>query len=124
MLKPLYTQPQTLGVSGTGISICQPIDPFEPLLARSVDQFPDTSRGVGRKTTPSKGPSSFLFLVVRPGAPSSVLVPSSKASLFLVVRPGAPSSVLVPSSKASLFLVVRPGAPSSVLVPGSKARSP
>ena len=53
-------------------------------------------------------------------------------SLLLVVRPGAPSSVLATSSKASgqeplvasLLLVVRPGAPSSVLAPSSKARSP
>ena len=52
-------------------------------------------------------PSSFLFLVARPGAPSSVLV---------VVRPGAPSTFLL--------LVARPGAPGSVLVPSSKARSP
>ena len=43
---------------------------------------------------------SFLFLVVRPGAPSSFL--------FLVVRPRAPSSFL--------FLVVGPGAPSSFLL--------
>ena len=48
-------------------------------------------------------PSSFLLLVVRPGAPSSV-------------RPGAPSSVLAP--------IARPGAPSSVLAPSSTARSP
>ena len=69
-----------------------------------------------------------------PFAPSSVLVPSSKArsflvaSLFLVAMPFAPSSVLVPSSSlflavrpgvlvASLFLVAMPFAPSSVLVP-------
>ena len=39
-----------------------------------------------------------------PGAPSSVLVPSSDASLLLV---------------ASLILVAMPGAPSSVLVPSS-----
>ena len=50
-------------------------------------------------------PSSFLFLVVRPGALSSVLAPSSDARspssfLFLVVRPGALSSVLAPSSDA------------------------
>ena len=49
--------------------------------------------------------SSFLFLVVRPGATSSVLAPSSDALvtssfLFLVVRPGATSSVLAPSSDA------------------------
>ena len=45
------------------------------------------------------------------------------ASLFLVVRPGAPSSVLVTTSKA---LVTSSDAlvPSSVLVPSSKARSP
>ena len=47
-------------------------------------------------------PSSFLLLVVRPGAPSSVLAPSSDALCFLllVVGPGAPSSVLAPSSDA------------------------
>ena len=51
-------------------------------------------------------------------------------SLFLIARPGAPSSVLVPSSEArSLvamcsFLVARPGAPSSVLASSSEARSP
>ena len=48
-------------------------------------------------------PYRFLLLVVRPGAPSSVLAPSSDAliaSLLLVVRPGAPSSVLAPSSGA------------------------
>ena len=73
-------------------------------------------------------PSSFLFLVVRPGAPSGVLAPSSDAiaSLFLVVQPAMPfaprSDALVPSS--FLFLVVRPGAPSSVLAPSSDARSP
>ena len=38
------------------------------------------------------------------------------AFLFLVVMPGAPSSVLAPSSDAL--------APSSVLVPSSNARSP
>ena len=52
------------------------------------------------------------------------------ACLLLVAMPGAPSSVLAPSSlrqeplAASLLLVVRPGAPSSVLAPSSKARSP
>ena len=51
-------------------------------------------------------PSSFLFLVVRPGAPIV-------ASFFLVAMPFVPSSCL--------FLVVRPGAPSSVLVPSSDA---
>ena len=50
-------------------------------------------------------PSSFLFLVVRPGATSSVLTLSSNALapssfLFLVVRPGATSSVLTLSSDA------------------------
>ena len=63
-----------------------------------------------------------------PGAPSSVPAVVLVASLLLVVRPGAPSSVLVPSSQeplvASLFLVVRPGAPSSVPAPSSDARSP
>ena len=62
-----------------------------------------------------------LLLVVRPGAPSSLLflvaMPGALvASLLLVVRPGAPSSLL--------FLVAMPGAPSSVLAPSSKARSP
>ena len=52
--------------------------------------------------------SSFLLLVVRPGAPSSFLL--------LVAMPGAPSSFLL--------LVGRPGAPSSVLAPSSDARSP
>ena len=42
--------------------------------------------------------------------------------------PGAPSSVLAPSSDArplvaSLLLVAMPGAPSSVLAPSSDARS-
>ena len=58
------------------------------------------------------------------------------ASLFLVVRPGAPSSVLVTSIRHLLleamhlflvafsFLVVRPGAPSSVLAPSSDALCP
>ena len=63
-----------------------------------------------------------LFLVVRPGAPSSVLVTTSKA---LVTSSDAlvPSSVLVTTSKA---LVTSSDAlvPSSVLVPSSKARSP
>ena len=57
-------------------------------------------------------PSSFLFLLVRLGAPSSFLF----LVVVVVVRPGAPSSVL--------FLAVRPGAPSYVLAPSSKARSP
>ena len=37
-------------------------------------------------------PSSFLFLVVRPGAPSSVFAPSSDARAM----PFVPSSVLLP----------------------------
>ena len=49
-------------------------------------------------------PSSFLFLVVRPGAVASMLLvamPFALSSfLFLVVRPGAPSSVHAPSSDA------------------------
>ena len=66
-------------------------------------------------------PVAFLLLVVRPGAPSSVLVPSRDALvlvafLLLVVRPGAPSSVLVPSSDALVT--------SSVFAPSSRARSP
>ena len=49
--------------------------------------------------------SSFLFLVVRPGASSSDLAPSSDALitssfLFLVVRLLASSSDLAPSSDA------------------------
>ena len=35
-----------------------------------------------------KAPSSFLFLVAMPGAPSSVLAPSSKARSPLVVASG------------------------------------
>ena len=44
--------------------------------------------------------SSLLFLVVRPGAPGSILARSSDPSsfLFLVVRPGA--SILASSSDA------------------------
>ena len=50
-------------------------------------------------------PSSFLLLVVRPGASSSVLAPSSDALapssfLLLVVRPAVSSSVLAPSNDA------------------------
>ena len=52
---------------------------------------------------PGVASCSFLLLVVRPGASSSVLVTTSKA---LVTR----SDALVTSS--FLFLVVRPGAPS------------
>ena len=45
------------------------------------------------------------------------------ASVLLVVRPGAPSSVLAPSSKARSLVVMPPGAPSSgVLAPSSMAR--
>ena len=68
----------------------------------------DAMNGAPGLTTRNKKLVASLLLVVRPGAPSSVLA--------LVVRPGAPSSVLA--------LVVRPGAPSSVLAPSSKARSP
>ena len=51
------------------------------------------------------------------------------ASLLLVAMPGAPSSILAPSSDALvptsfLFLVAMPGAPSSILAPSSDARSP
>ena len=59
-------------------------------------------------------PSSFLSLVVWPGAPSSVLAPfvampfAPSSFLSLVVRPGAPSSVLAP-------FVAMPFAPSSFL---------
>ena len=80
-------------------------------------------------------PRSFLFLVVRPGAPGSVLDPSSDARspyssfFFLVVgqEPLVASLLLVPMPQAPtgfLFLVVRPGAPSSVLAPSSDARGP
>ena len=48
------------------------------------------------------GSNSFLFLVAMPGAPSSVLAPSSVA---LVTR----SDALV--SNSFLFLVAMPGAP-------------
>ena len=44
----------------------------------------------GRAAQLRNGLVASLFLVVRPGAPSSFL--------FLVAMPGAPSSVLVPSS--------------------------
>ena len=54
--------------------------------------------------------SSFLLLVVRPGAPSSVLAPRMampfvlSSFLLLVVRPGAPSSdALAPSSDALCY---------------------
>ena len=75
-----------------------------------------------------------LLPVVRPGAPSSILAPSSNAlvtssfllllvrhlflvaSLLLVVRPGAPSSFLLLLVR-HLLLVAMPFAPSSVLVP-------
>ena len=64
--------------------------------------------------------SSFLFLVVGPGA----IVVS-----LLVVRPGATSSVLATSSESPLllyyssflFLVARPGATSNVLATSSDA---
>ena len=57
-----------------------------------------------------------------PGAPSSVLAPSSKArsalvaSLLLVAMPGAPSSVLAPSKRCQEPL-------EAVLAPSSDARS-
>ena len=63
-------------------------------------------------------PSSYLLLVVRPGAPSSD-APLLLVAICLVVRPGAPSSdalcsVAMPFAPSSyLLLVVRPGAPSS-----------
>ena len=62
----------------------------------------------------SHAPSSFLLLVVRPGAPRSVLAPSSDALV--------PSSFLL--LLVRMLLVAMPGAPSSVLAPSSKARSP
>ena len=52
----------------------------------------------------TEAPSSFLFLVVRPGAPSGVLAPSSDASFLFLVEGQEP---LV----ASLLLVAMPGAP-------------
>ena len=42
-------------------------------------------------------PSSFLFLVAMPCAPSSFLL---LVRMLLIEMPGAPSSVLAPSSKA------------------------
>ena len=50
---------------------------------------------------------SILFLVVRPGAPSSFL--------FRLIRPGAPSSFLL--------LIIMPGAPSSFLFLVVRSRS-
>ena len=52
--------------------------------------------------------SSFLLLLVMPGAPSSVLalvaMPFATSSfLSLLVMPGAPSSVLAPSSDALCY---------------------
>ena len=41
------------------------------------------------------------------------------ASLLLVVRPGATSSVLAPSSVLARIVVAMPGAPSSVIAPSS-----
>ena len=87
------------------------LKPTQAILTKTIDK---TRRQAG-------GLVAFLFLVVRPGTPSSFLV--------LVVWPGAPSSVLASSSKARspssfLVLVVWPGAPSSVLASSSKARSP
>ena len=75
-----------------------------------------------------------LLLLAMPGAPSSVLAPSRKASspysflllvampLLLVVR-AAPTSFLLLVAMP-LLLVAMPGAPGSVLAPSSKARSP
>ena len=56
------------------------------------------------------GPLSLFALAI------AAWTPVGSAFLLLVVRPGAPSSVLVPSSDALLT--------SSVLAPSSKARSP
>ena len=71
------------------------------------------------------GTSSFLFLVVWPGATSSFLLLVAKpfvtsSFLFLVVRPGATSCFLLLVampffSSSFLFLVVRTGATSSFL---------
>ena len=65
-------------------------------------------------------PSSFVFLVVMPGATSSILATRSDALapssfVFLVVMPGATSSILATRSDALapssfVFLVLRPGA--------------
>ena len=58
-----------------------------------------------QKVRDNKNGHQHAAEVTKPGAPSSVLAPSSDALvtssfLLLVVRPGAPSSVLVPSSDA------------------------
>ena len=75
------------------------------VLGRTADRTCRAIRGnKGDLNSDGLQPSSFLFLVVRPGA----LV----ASLLLVVMPGAPSSFL---------LLVMPRAPSSVRVPSNDA---
>ena len=59
-----------------------------------------------------------MLLVVRPGAPSSVLAPG------LEIGAGTLLGALALLLGARTLLVVRPGAPSSVLAPRSKTRSP
>ena len=79
-------------------------------------------------------PNSFLLLVVRPGAPSSILAPSRSQEplvapcltnsdglepnsfLLLVVRPGATSS--------SLLLLAMPGAPRGSCLTNSDGLQP
>ena len=58
-------------------------------------------------------PSSFLLLVVRPGATSIIGQELLVSSLLLVAMPFVPSSFLL--------LVVRPGATSCVFAPRSDA---
>ena len=75
----------------------------------STVQMAASNNGTGAAQTTNDGiPSSFLFLVVRPGTTGSDALVASSYSL-LVVRPGATSSFLL--------LVAMPFAPSSVLVP-------
>ena len=73
-----------------------------------------------------------MLLVAMPGAPSSILAPSSRPGapssfLFLVVRmllvamPGAPSSVLAPSSRPGAYKLL---VPSNENATSSDARSP
>ena len=84
--------------------------PTQPTRSQRVRPGEACSSGAKQPSSPASVAS--LLLVAMPFVPSSFLL--------LVVRPGAPSEPLV----ASLLLVVRPGAPSSVLAPSSTARSP
>ena len=52
-------------------------DPVKPLEPVQHDQASLAPAMRGSKAWVQLAPSSFLFLVVRPGAPSSVLAPSS-----------------------------------------------